>query len=424
MGEKRSVKGILVAAIKWAVVIGALGYLIFSGKLDWSDLRISAGNLPWIALAASMLLTVMLASIFRYYLLLGGVGIDLAPKEVVRIGLIGYFFNTFMFGGLGGDAVKVAYVIKSTGKRAGALASVMVDRAIGLVAIMAIGGMAMALSYHEVMATPELHDLAVVTFALLFGISVAVLVGVLALVRGRKWAGALLALVALVVAVVGSGALDEPWALAGKAEAAALLRGRLAAGIALGLAAGLFSLLVLPSCQPGRRLESFVLHYVPGGRHLMRLIQAVLMYRDHSRTLALCFLLSLGLHLCNLGSLYVISRALPLAPRPELLHILFAAPLSFLVNSVPVPGGGLGVGENALDFLLGQCRLRGQAVDGGAEIFLVWRFLMVLLGLIGLPLYLRGRKEIDAADKAYEAEESARQKGESSDALATESAAD
>ena len=69
--------------------------------------------------------------------------------------------------------------------------------------------------------------------------------------------------------------------------------------------------------------------------------------------------------------------------------MLFAAPEAFLTSSLPLPGGGLGVGELAFDEVLRHCRVGGLPVLGGAEIFLSWRLLSVILGLIGLPWYLR-----------------------------------
>ena len=66
-----------------------------------------------------------------------------------------------------------------------------------------------------------------------------------------------------------------------------------------------------------------------------------------------------------------------------------------VANALPVPGGGLGVGENAFDGLLRLCRdENGTPITGGAAIFLIWRFCAIVIGLVGLPFYLKGKKEM------------------------------
>jgi uncharacterized membrane protein YbhN (UPF0104 family) len=67
-------------------------------------------------------------------------------------------------------------------------------------------------------------------------------------------------------------------------------------------------------------------------------------------------------------------------------------PLAMIANTVPVPGGGLGVGEAAFATLLELWTADGPVVTGGAAIFLAWRLLVVIWGLVGLPAFLvRGR---------------------------------
>ncbi len=60
-------------------------------------------------------------------------------KRLFPLYLLGSFFNTFMPGLVGGDAVKIYYLYKETGKGAQALSSVFMDRYMGFIALMLLG---------------------------------------------------------------------------------------------------------------------------------------------------------------------------------------------------------------------------------------------------------------------------------------------
>jgi uncharacterized membrane protein YbhN (UPF0104 family) len=62
-------------------------------------------------------------------------------------------------------------------------------------------------------------------------------------------------------------------------------------------------------------------------------------------------------------------------------------PLGFLANVLPVTPGGLGIGEAAFNKLFEMAGL-----TGGAEALLGWRMLTILISMIGLVFYLRGRR--------------------------------
>ena len=74
-----------------------------------------------------------------------GIRISLARAFVLN--MVGAFYNTFMPGSTGGDVLKAYYVSKFTAMRTHAVMSVIVDRLIGLVALIIIGGAMAAFQY-------------------------------------------------------------------------------------------------------------------------------------------------------------------------------------------------------------------------------------------------------------------------------------
>ncbi|KPL23900.1 MAG: hypothetical protein AMJ75_05045 [Phycisphaerae bacterium SM1_79] len=69
---------------------------------------------------------------FRWWLLLRSQHIFLNLWAVVRLYFLGWFYNNFMPGSLGGDLLRAWYVTKHTDKKFEAVLSVFVDRVIGL----------------------------------------------------------------------------------------------------------------------------------------------------------------------------------------------------------------------------------------------------------------------------------------------------
>ncbi len=68
-------------------------------------------------------------------------------KRLFSLYLIGSFFNTFLPGVIGGDAVKTYYLYKETSKGSLSIASVFMDRFIGYVSLMTMGLVAYILGY-------------------------------------------------------------------------------------------------------------------------------------------------------------------------------------------------------------------------------------------------------------------------------------
>ena len=400
-------KTILMHLLKYGIVVAAFAYLIGTDKLKLSDLLNSLNNPFYVGMGILFSFIPMLVSFVRYHYLLKAVDIDLGLPEVTRLGFIGCFFSIFMPGGMGGDMVKVAYIMRDTGKRAPVIASAIIDRFMGMFGLMILGGAAMLVALEDVMSTPSLHKLAVALFAVIVTILACFSVSMLTLAGNRRTG--LLSWLVLVLLGAGGIALllrgtpfipvQHPGE---QIDPVILLRGRMVVSIIGGLFCALFCIVFVPSLQPGRRLERFFHHRIPLGKKLMSFFASLLAYRHKPGALFWGFVLSLITHGTSMASLYFFSKAVELDYPPSLQDVFFASPVAFVANSLPVPGGGLGVGEFAFEELLGMCRTpEGMPVTGGAAIFLFWRFWYIMLGLIGLPFYLRGKKGIVAAEEEY-----------------------
>lgn len=93
------------------------------------------GATAFLVATALFLLMVLLTAI-RWGLLLRR---NLGWSTLMRLQMLGTFFNTFLPGLVGGDAVKVYYMYKQAGMGAEAVASVFMDRYLGYAALMLLG---------------------------------------------------------------------------------------------------------------------------------------------------------------------------------------------------------------------------------------------------------------------------------------------
>lgn len=92
-------------------------------------------DLGYYALAALCLLGSLFSSALRWHRVLAIVGQPFSRWEVIRLVYIGDFFNNFMLGSLGGDAVKVLLAVKSRPHKAVIVTSIFADRLIGLIGL-------------------------------------------------------------------------------------------------------------------------------------------------------------------------------------------------------------------------------------------------------------------------------------------------
>ena len=407
MENKSKLSGRLILLLKFAVIICAFAYLISTNKLNFSQLEGVFAHPSDLALGIILSLVPMIMCYVRYKYLLRAVGIDVPHSYTIRIGFIGGFFNTFMLGAMGGDVVKIAYIIKDTGKKAPTIAATMIDRIIGLLGMISVAGLAIMLSFADIAGNSGLHMLVIGVAGVICTVIFSVATSLTALIRGRRtayylWSGLLLlSLVFFFLLLQGYGFTPVEHVL-GTVDPEILLRGRIVVAVAIALVIAFLAIIIVPSCQDGRSLHSFVIR-LPLGKFFMNFISNFLLYKDDLRAIILAYVLSFVLQMLNFFAFYFFSKCVVLPNYPQLIDLFFAAPLAFVANSLPIPGGGLGVGEMAFSKLLELCQTpEGVSITGGAAIFLLWRFWNYLYGIVfGLPLYLRGRKDIQAAEDAY-----------------------
>jgi uncharacterized protein (TIRG00374 family) len=73
-----------------------------------------------------------MVTLVRWYVLVRAQNLPLTLWNAFRLGMIGCFFNTFLPGSVGGDIIKAAALAREQSRRTVAVATVLMDRVIGL----------------------------------------------------------------------------------------------------------------------------------------------------------------------------------------------------------------------------------------------------------------------------------------------------
>src|SRR3954468_4282961 len=135
-------RSIAISAVKAAVSIGLL-YLLFS-RVDvsrlWSVAR--QASPVWLATALLLYFVMILASTWRWRVLLRAQHVDLPYRFLTQSFLVATFFNNFLPSNIGGDVIRITDTARVAGSRTLATTVVLIDRGIGLLglALMAATG--------------------------------------------------------------------------------------------------------------------------------------------------------------------------------------------------------------------------------------------------------------------------------------------
>jgi uncharacterized protein (TIRG00374 family) len=336
------VKGLL----KYGIGFGLLAWVVarnWEGSPGLGELiRRPVNALPLVLTGALMALAIALQFV-RWYLLVRALDLPFTLRNAFRLGLVGYFYNTFLPGAVGGDVLKAYFIAKEQpGRKAAAVATVLIDRALGL-----------------------------------FGLI-------------------------LFAAVLGSAA----WA-SGDERLAANADLRWIVKLTAGLAAAAILGYVLLGYLPQRRVDRFAgrLTKIPKlGRSLAEMWYAVWVYRQRPRVILAGVAISAVCHFAMVFSFHFGSRIFPPddpADLPSLSEHMVIAPIGFIVQALPISPGGVGVGEAAF---AGLYKLSGRAAAMGIVARLALRILEWSLGLVGYLVFLRMRAELPVPE-AEEAED-------------------
>jgi hypothetical protein len=124
---------LLAQALVTAILLGWMFRDPSFREQAWTALR--TAHAPWLAGAAAVAGLGCLLGFARWGIFVRMTGMRLSAWEIVRVGAVGLFFNSFLPGAVGGDAVKVGWLAARGHPLHSGLLSVVMDRMSGIGAL-------------------------------------------------------------------------------------------------------------------------------------------------------------------------------------------------------------------------------------------------------------------------------------------------
>lgn len=350
-------KRLVIDLLKYVLAFALLTYVIWAnwGKPGsnglgdvWQRHVVEGKPIHFGYLLAALVITTaaLLMTLLRWYFLVRAQDLPFTVPDALRIGLIGYFFNTFLPGSVGGDIIKAAFLAREQSRRTVAVATVIMDRVIALWA----------------------------------------LVWFVALLGGVFW---------LTGNLEGTAAARSKFVVA-------------IAGVVVAVSVAVWLLMgLLPQHRADRfagRLER-----IPKlGGSAAEFWRAVWMYRCRQGSVYLTMVLSwighVGFVLAFYCAAHVLWDGSDAKAIPGLAQHFLIVPIGLVIQAaIPVPGG-VGAGEFSFGKLY---QYFGGAEASGVLASLVQRVISWVLGLGGYLVYLRLRSRLPGVAPTSEVEEAA-----------------
>jgi uncharacterized protein (TIRG00374 family) len=136
--QPHAIKKYYIHFVKFLTVAAILYYLFSSSLLDFALISEIAIDTNFIIQITSIIFITMFLGNLKWFILLKSQKINISFVNSFYLYYIGYTFNYFLPGGIAGDALKIGYITKRGQKRSVAALSIIIDRSVGLFAMLLV----------------------------------------------------------------------------------------------------------------------------------------------------------------------------------------------------------------------------------------------------------------------------------------------
>jgi uncharacterized membrane protein YbhN (UPF0104 family) len=334
-------RALLVNLLLFVIGFSLLGLVIYK---NWDEIKKVFQNpvdYRFFGLGFAVYLTSLLITFARWHQLVKAQRMVFSFRNAVRLGFIGNLFNLVIPGAVGGDVIKAAFLCRmQPDKKPQAVASMVLDRILGLLGLFTLAGIAGAIYWasDEASATPVVSDGSILPSA---NFQIRLLI---CLVWGALLAGF--------------------------------------AGLAVIFSPGLY--------RPLNRL-------VHGRGKLETIVKELegigLAYRERIALVVGMLGVATFVHALNVLAFYSASAAL-FETLPTLAQHYLMVPLALFTTAVPLPFGALGLSEGISGKLFEMVHQHE-----GAIAMMAFRILMYGGGIISACVYLANLRQVQNLKK-------------------------
>lgn len=155
-------KSLLMTVGKLALAALLLIWLQRNGQLDFAQLRLfQEDGLLVAATLFYFVVGLVCMGTWRWKTLLEGAGYAITWPRAITLQMTGFFFNSVMPGAVGGDIIKIAYVIRDNPGRSKSqvMMTALLDRIVGLAGLFMICWVMIVLNFDTVRSLPVLQSM-------------------------------------------------------------------------------------------------------------------------------------------------------------------------------------------------------------------------------------------------------------------------
>jgi len=144
---RKGLRSIAVNAALTVVAFTLLGMAIASNRSQIQDVLSRKIDVRLLGLGFVVYMSALLLTFVRWYVLVRALGLPFRLRDAMRLGFIGNVFNLVIPGAVGGDVIKAAFLCREQDRKTQAVASMVIDRALGLFGLFLLAGVAGLLAW-------------------------------------------------------------------------------------------------------------------------------------------------------------------------------------------------------------------------------------------------------------------------------------
>lgn len=145
------------------VALGLLGWTAYGNRAQIQKVLAVQPDRSLLAAAFGCYMAGLITTFCRWFLLVRALRLPFRFADALRLGFIGNVFNLVIPGAVGGDLIKATFLCREQAQKTLAVASLVIDRAVGLLGLFILAGLAGLLAWPT--AGPEVRGLIGFTWA-------------------------------------------------------------------------------------------------------------------------------------------------------------------------------------------------------------------------------------------------------------------
>ena len=136
-----------IRTILGAIGVGLLGHVLWANRGSFREVLGHQPDLRYLVLAYVLCLSALTSTFVRWYVVVRSQGLPFPPPRRGEARLPGQCGRPDCPGQVGGDVLKAAYLCREQSRRTCAIASIMIDRVIGVLGLVLLASLMGALSW-------------------------------------------------------------------------------------------------------------------------------------------------------------------------------------------------------------------------------------------------------------------------------------